>query len=113
MKAPNAADEKCRWEGIFYFDPRDRIYADHFPGNPIVPGSLIIHAFMSVMHTRGIYRHSLAVEKFKFIKFIPPGEYSYKIESMHSRTEETSSENRLICTLYDGDVPVANGRVWT
>ncbi|MBU4420644.1 MAG: hypothetical protein KKH84_06520, partial [Proteobacteria bacterium] len=36
-------------KGTFYFDPSDRIYAEHFPGNPVVPGSLIIHAFLKAL----------------------------------------------------------------
>ena len=30
-----------RYSGTFVFDPRDPVFDEHFPGNPVVPGSLI------------------------------------------------------------------------
>jgi len=87
-------------EGIFYFDPEDRIYADHFPGHPVVPGSLIVHAFMLAGKKLGLSRELSVLENFRFKRFIQPGEYTYRVEIM---------ENGLKCTLYDGDSVVATG----
>ncbi len=63
-------------KGTFYFDPSDRIYAEHFPGNPVVPGSLIIHAFLKALKKDGIN----IIENFRFKEFISPGEYNFDIE---------------------------------
>ena len=63
-------------KGTFYFDPSDRIYAEHFPGNPVVPGSLIIHAFLKALKENGIN----IIENFRFKEFISPGEYNFDIE---------------------------------
>ena len=87
-------------KGIFFFDPDDRIYADHFPGHPVVPGSMIVQAFMlagTKLRCAGFPR---AVENFRFKKFIPPGEYAYHI---------ALSRDGLKCTLYDGSSVVATG----
>ncbi|MBC2695660.1 MAG: hypothetical protein HF982_10380 [Desulfobacteraceae bacterium] len=67
-------------KGIFYFDPSDRIYAEHFPGNPVVPGSLIIHAFLKALKKNGINEEIHIIENFRFKKFISPGEYNFDIE---------------------------------
>ena len=42
---PDAPEVK---EGIFHFDPDDPIYRDHFPGYPVVPGSLVVQAFLDL-----------------------------------------------------------------
>jgi len=67
-------------KGTFYFDPSDRIYAEHFPGNPVVPGSLIIHAFLKALKKDGINEKIHTIEKFRFKEFISPGEYNFDIE---------------------------------
>ena len=66
-------------KGIFYFDPSDRIYAKHFPGNPVVPGSLIVHAFLKASKEEGC-SEGYIIENFRFKEFISPGEYNFDIE---------------------------------
>lgn len=83
---------------VFFFDPADRIYADHFPGNPVVPGSLIVQAFMTA--GRGMGFTTCAVENFRFKKFISPGEYDFSIQVL---------SDRLRCELYDENKTVATG----
>ena len=90
--------DECK--GIFFFDPDDRIYADHFPGHSVVPGSMIVQAFMLAGEKLDHSRSLCAIENFRFKKFIPPGEYGYRIAVM---------ENELKCTLYDGPSVVATG----
>ena len=78
--------------GTFYFDPDDCIYADHFPGRPVVPGSLIIHAFLEEAKKCGeLVGSRCQVEKFGFKEFVAPGAYLFSIE--------TGAES-LICKLY-------------
>jgi 3-hydroxyacyl-[acyl-carrier-protein] dehydratase len=80
--------------GEFYFDPDDLIYADHFPGHPVVPGSLIIDAFMtaagSVLKERW---RTISVENFRFRHFIAPGRYTFCVTS--------KTDGSMQCVLYD------------
>lgn len=64
-------------DGTFFFDPDDTIYSDHFPQNPVVPGSLIVYAFMTAASQVNGVRGRCLVENFKFRQFIAPGEYAY------------------------------------
>lgn len=87
--------------GTFFFDPGDRIYEEHFPGNPVVPGSMIINAFLLAAQRCGSYRGVRSVKNFRFRKFVSPGEYAYRIEI---------SGETLKCSLLDRDAfAVATG----
>ena len=81
-------------KGTFYFDPADRIYEDHFPGNPIVPGSLIIHAFTEAGKKLGLKANRCTIENFRFREFVSPGEYPFDIQLL---------SDRLKCRLYQDD----------
>ncbi len=88
----------CRqnyWEGGFFFDPNDPIYRDHFPGNPVVPGSMIIHAFFEAIKNAGFDPDYLSAKNFKFKQFLKPGDYRYSLES---------EKNKIICRLF-GEKP--------
>jgi 3-hydroxyacyl-[acyl-carrier-protein] dehydratase len=98
-RSPDKANHDTR-QGVLFFDPGDRIYADHFPGRPVVPGSLIIHAFMLAARALKFVEAACSIEKFRFRKFISPGEYPYQIEMRG---------HQLRCTLYDGPTIVATG----
>lgn len=86
--------------GSFFFDPDDAIYGDHFPGNPVVPGSMIIQAFMLAADRIGAYHGAFSISGFRFKKFISPGEYDYRIEI---------AGNDLKCSLFEGSSVVASG----
>jgi len=97
-----ATDNKSMFAGKFFFDPADRIYADHFPGNPVVPGSLIVHAFLEAAGKLGLdfpYRH---LENFGFREFVTPGEYPFSLEVL---------ADRLICRLYEGNRTLVTGTI--
>jgi 3-hydroxyacyl-[acyl-carrier-protein] dehydratase len=66
--------------GTFCFDPTDGIYIEHFPGNPIVPGSLIVHAFLEALKQMETIHHVCCADNFRFKTFITPGEYPFRIE---------------------------------
>jgi 3-hydroxyacyl-[acyl-carrier-protein] dehydratase len=87
--------------GTFYFDPEDRIYADHFPGRAVVPGILIVHAFLEEAGKAGeLGSGCCLVEKFGFKEFVAPGAYSFSIE--------TRAES-LLCKLYHEGRTVVKG----
>ena len=90
-------------QGQFVFDPHDPIYKDHFPGSPVVPGSLIVQAF--VMASREISGDVVCrkVEQFRFKRFIRPGRYDFRVVRTDLRC--------LKCSLMDGESTVATGRL--
>jgi 3-hydroxyacyl-[acyl-carrier-protein] dehydratase len=95
-------------KGTFYFDPSDKIYADHFPGKPVVPGSLIIHAFLKALKENGINEEHYIIGNFKFKKFVSPGEYDFDIEI---------DQNKMKCRLFrsSSDIikPIVTGTIRT
>jgi 3-hydroxyacyl-[acyl-carrier-protein] dehydratase len=89
-------------DGEFFFDPCDVIYSDHFPGNPVVPGSLIIEAFITVVRPVLEERwETFSVENFRFRHFISPGIYAFRVTAR--------ADGSMQCTLYDGGRTVATG----
>jgi len=79
------------------------VYADHFPGAPVVPGSLIIHAFMREAACLGWTVTGVA--GFRFRRFAQPGAHLF---AMHR-------EGRWVrCTLRQesgAGATVATGRL--
>lgn len=92
-------------EGHFFFDPADPIYRDHFPGRPVVPGSLIVQAFMTVIDRLRCADALETVERFRFKRFIAPGTYVYRLEERQC----DSGGHGWHCSLFDGDQLVASG----
>jgi len=86
--------------GRFHFSPDDSIYPDHFPGRAVVPGSLIIAAFLKA--TEELKIKATAVSRFRFKEFIPPGLYRYKIEL---------TAGTIRCALIKENREVAEGRI--
>jgi 3-hydroxyacyl-[acyl-carrier-protein] dehydratase len=104
MPGDNTTSEKIPkkscWEGVFYFHPDDGIYQDHFPGYPVVPGSLIVHAFLKAAADAGFLPDYLAIENFRFREFLSPGHYAFRIEL---------DEERLNCIIYRGERKLVTG----
>jgi 3-hydroxyacyl-[acyl-carrier-protein] dehydratase len=88
-------------KGHFYFDPDDPIYREHFPGHPVVPGSLIVHAFVMAIGRSYGEETSHPVTNFRFKRFVSPGCYAYRIEP--------KSNGRMACFLYDEEKTVVTG----
>jgi 3-hydroxyacyl-[acyl-carrier-protein] dehydratase len=87
-------------EGVFYFHPDDGIYGDHFPGYPVVPGSVIVHAFLQAAQEADISEECVTLENFRFREFLTPGRYPFRMECL---------ENRLNCRIYRGDKILVTG----
>lgn len=87
-------------KGTFYFDPEDRIYEDHFPGRAVVPGSLIVQAFLEAGKAAGFSSAGGGMENFRFKEFVAPGAYAFAIEDR---------DRGLSCRLYREGRTVATG----
>ncbi len=87
-------------EGTFFFHPDDPIYETHFPQCPVVPGSLMVHAFLQALRESGIPCEGLRVENFSFREFLPPGECSFSI---------ARRERGLECRIIKDGKKIASG----
>ncbi len=85
--------------GSFFFNSSDRIYAVHFPGNPAVPGSVIIQAFLTAARKSGLF-NGCALERFRFREFVSPGEYRFSLCGTAEKAE---------CRLYRNQTLMATG----
>jgi len=84
------------------FDPADACFNEHFPGNPVVPGSLIAGLCMQVISQHRHISRPLCVHRFSFSHFASPGTYALGIEE---RGEA------YLCTLHRDDTIFAQGRI--
>ncbi len=66
--------------GTITFDSTDSIYKTHFPNAPVVPGSLVIHAFTKAVQTHFPESAYTNACKFRFKIFLSPAHYGYEIE---------------------------------
>ncbi len=80
--------------GIFFFDPSDRIYEDHFPGNPVVPGSVIVNAFLEAGKEAGFDADPCIIRDFRFRGFVAPGEHAFSIRSLSDQLKCRLFQNR-------------------
>ncbi len=87
-------------KGIFYFDPDDSIYQHHFKGRPIVPGSLIVHAFFSEVQKYSQSNDRLLIERFRFKMFVSPGEYTFEVKQ---------KKYTYRCKLFNQERCIVNG----
>ncbi len=78
--------------GIFCFDISDHIYDEHFPGNPVVPGSVIVSAFLRAGEESGFCAG--LVRDFRFKGFVAPGEHAFSIEY---------AGDQMKCRLFQGN----------
>ena len=88
-------------KGTFYFDPEDRIYRDHFPGRAVVPGSLIVQAFLEAGKAAGFSSVGGGLENFRFKEFVAPGSYTFSLEER---------DRGLNCRLCQEERTVVTGR---
>lgn len=71
-----------RTSGTLFVDPEHLVFQEHFPGAPVVPGSLICGRLKDILDTwlvgSGLAANRL--DKFVFRRFMGPGQYSYTLE---------------------------------
>jgi len=84
------------------FDAGDACFREHFPGNPVVPGSLItglcLEAARELLHGERMPR----LRRIAFSRFAAPGLYRLRVEH---------GEDGLLCTLSQGETVFARGRI--
>lgn len=89
-------------DGFIAFENQHPLFQDHFPHVPCVPGSIIIEALRRQV-TAVLGNRPVQVKRFRFLHFVTPGTYAYKIEG----NEET---NTVSCLLGTPEKPLAEGR---
>ncbi|MEI7590069.1 MAG: hypothetical protein WCJ49_01935 [Deltaproteobacteria bacterium] len=88
--------------GFLFFDPNDKIYLTHFPSCPVVPGSIIVDEFVKIIKDEFPDLGDIIIKDFSFLRFLIPGEYSYKIECC---------VDTFSCYLFRGDTIMTKGTV--
>ena len=83
---------EARLETTLFFDGDDPLYQDHFPGNPVVPGTLVVEGFLEYLKAQGYT--PLAISNFRFRVFISPGRY---------HAEVRVDKQKASCILFNGD----------
>jgi 3-hydroxyacyl-[acyl-carrier-protein] dehydratase len=104
-----------RCVALKHVDPGEPFFAGHFPGEPIVPGVLLIEA---VAQTAGVMLAGLAkgggipklaaVNRFKFLKPVRPG-VELRIETR--KLSEAGAMAYIEGTVHVGDEVVARGEL--
>lgn len=66
------------WQAVFHFDPDHAVFADHFPGRPVIPGSLILDCFHNTildteLQVKGHPLRLCAIRNARFLLFASPG----------------------------------------
>ena len=89
------------WSSRFYrFAPDHPTGAGHFPGNPIIPGALLLDRMLDAMGRSGVDRQEVRVAK--FLHPVRPG------DEVTFRWHETDREIRFECVLSDsGEVALS------
>lgn len=85
-----------------HFEPGDACFHEHFPGNPVVPGSLIAGICLEAMRKHLGCTGRLVIERFSFSRFAPPGAYTLDIDE-HG--------DGCLCTLSQNETIFARGRI--
>ncbi len=84
------------------FAPEDACFNGHFPGNPVVPGSLIAGLSLQAVREHLGRTGPLRIRRFSFSRFACPGAYILDIEEQ---------DGACLCTLRSADTLFAQGRI--
>ncbi|MDO5537255.1 MAG: hypothetical protein Q4F72_06970 [Desulfovibrionaceae bacterium] len=82
-------------------DPEHPVFRTHFPGMPRMPGSLVVQGFLDLLAEAGIPPANLVLRRFRFRRFLTPGDYVYEIEPC--------GERRAVCRVRDGNAVACEG----
>ncbi len=84
------------------FAPDDACFHEHFPDNPVLPGSLVAALSLQVVREDFDRTGALRVERFTFRRFAAPGAYELRI---------TADGDAFRCRLIRENVVHAEGRI--
>ncbi len=84
----------------FTFSEEDPFYANHFQGFAVVPGSLIMEAFLQTIEKNEKESLPLMVKRFQFKRFTRPRQAEAKI---------TRQKDQWHCELFQEGVLTAKG----
>ncbi|MBN2650896.1 MAG: hypothetical protein JXR63_00835 [Spirochaetales bacterium] len=89
--------------GEVEFESGDAIFREHFPGNPVVPGSFLIDFFVEKIKEDCRKCRFFTIEKFKFIKFLQPAIYEWEIEGRDG--------GKFICLIRKDGIIFSKGTI--
>lgn len=74
--------------------------AGHFPGNPIMPGALLLDAIVLTV-SRGAGAPSVAIQSAKFLRPVRPG------DRLRVQWENKGADTHFSCALAAGEIAVS------
>lgn len=86
---------------LIRLDPAHPVFRTHFPGMPRVPGSLVVQGFLDLMHNAGLDCEKLVLSRFRFRRFMEPGDYVYELEPVNER--------KMLCRVRRGETVYCEG----
>ncbi len=84
------------------FTPDEACFHEHFPDNPVLPGSLVTALSLQVVREDFSQTDALRIERFVFRRFAAPGAYELRI---------TANDDAFRCRLIRENVVHAEGRI--
>ena len=73
-------------------------FAGHFPGNPVMPGVLILEAILSLPENRGKTAYFAGIDKAKFKQMVRPGD-TLELETTIIRSKGPIGVGEAIATV--------------
>lgn len=86
------------------FQATDPCFRGHFPGNPVVPGSLFMSLCLDAIREHAAPPGLLTITDFSFARFAHPGSYDLDIQEQDDTFE---------CTVSQDGQTFAQGRITT
>lgn len=84
--------------GTVHFDLEHPLFADHFPDAPVVPGTLVIQAFLELATAHMPSLRITGARRFRFRRFVSPGIHDW---TMNIEKNTITGEKYLLCGLSD------------
>ncbi len=88
--------------GTLTFPPDLPLFAEHFPGAPCVPGSLVVEALRLEAKRHFPTLRVTEASRFRFRRFLMPGSHPYVLE-----LDEASAT--IACSVGESNSPSATG----
>jgi 3-hydroxyacyl-[acyl-carrier-protein] dehydratase len=77
--------------------------AGHFPGNPILPGALLLDTVLHAIAGNSAAAHICTVRAAKFLRPVRPG------DRLRHEWEHRGGETQFRCTLLNGEILAMTG----